>query len=79
MQDLIWLVKKINEKIGSGIAVTNNEIGDINEVIKSLENRGVLIKGTTRNIFSQEGGFLNFPKPLMTVGLPLMKNVLTLY
>ena len=26
--------KKINEKTGSGITVTNNEIGDINEVIK---------------------------------------------
>ena len=26
---------------------------------------------------SQEWGFLNFVRPLMTAGLPLMKNVLT--
>ena len=46
------------------------------KVIKSLENRGILFKGTTRKITSQEGGFLNFLRPLMTAGLPLMKNVL---
>ena len=47
------------------------------KVIKSLENRGILLKGTTRKITSQEGGFLNFLRPLMTAGLPLMKSVLT--
>ena len=47
------------------------------KVIKSLENQGILLKGTTRKITSQEGGFLNFLRPLMTAGLPLMKNVLT--
>ena len=26
---------------------------------------------------SQEGGFLNFLRPLLTAGLPLMKSVLT--
>ena len=46
------------------------------KVIKSLENRGILLKGTTRKITNQEGEFLNFLKPLMTAGLPLMKNVL---
>ena len=30
------------------------------KVIKSLGNRGILSKGTTRKITSQEGGFLNF-------------------
>ena len=44
---------------------------------KSLENRGILLKGTTRNITSQEGGFPSFLRPLMTAGLPLMKCVLT--
>ena len=44
---------------------------------KSLENRGILLKGTTRKITCQEGGFLNFLRPLITAGLPLMKNVLT--
>ena len=63
--------------MGWGITLTNNEIKDILKVIKSLENRGILIKWTTRKNTSQEGGFLNFLKPLMTAGLPLMKSVLT--
>ena len=36
----------------------------------SLENRGVLLKGNTRKITSQEGGFLTFLRPLMTASLP---------
>ena len=75
------MVKKIKKEIssikGSGITLINNEIKDIMKVIRSLENRGTLKKGTTRNITSQEGGFLNFLRPLMTAGLPLMKHVLT--
>ena len=35
------------------------------------------MKGTTRKISSQEGGFLNILRSLMTVGLLFMKNVLT--
>ena len=62
---------------GSGITLTNNEIKYIMKVIKSLENRGILLKKTTRKITSQEGGFFNFRGPLVTAGLPLMKNVLT--
>ena len=46
------------------------------KVIKSLENRGGLLKGTTEKDAIQERGFLNFLKPLMTAGLPLMKNIL---
>ena len=38
--------------------------------MKYLENRGILLKAKST---SQEGGFLNFLKPLMTAGLPLMK------
>ena len=49
---------------------------DIIKVIKPLENRGILLKGTTGKITSQEGRFLNFLRPLMTAGLPLMKSVL---
>ena len=30
-----------------------------------------------KKYISQERGFLNFLKPLMTAGLPLMKSVLT--
>ena len=61
----------------SGITLINNEIKDIIKVIKSLENRGILLKGTTRKITGQEGGFLSFRRSLITAGLPLMKSVLT--
>ena len=58
---LSLLGKKIKKGIssikGSGITLTNNEIKDIMKVIKYLENRGILLKGTTRKITSQEGGF----------------------
>ena len=47
------------------------------KVIKSLENRRILLKETNRKITSQKGGFLNFLRPLMTAGLPLMISVLT--
>ena len=56
--------KKIKEKIGSGITLTNNEVKNIMKVIESLENTGVLLKGAAINITSQEGGFLNFLRPL---------------
>ena len=69
--------KKIKEKFDSGIILTNNEMKDIMKVIKSFENREILIKGTTTKITSQEKGFLNFLRPLITAGLPLIKIVLT--
>ena len=47
-------------------ALKNNEIKYIMKVIKSLENRGILFKGTTKKTTRQEGGFLNFLRPLMT-------------
>ena len=52
-----------------------NEIKDIIKIITFLENRGILIKETTRKITSQEEGYLNFLRPLITAGLPLMKSV----
>ena len=58
---------------GDRVTLTNNEIKYIMKVIKSLENRGILIKGTTTKMTSQEGEFLNFLRLLMTAGLPLMK------
>ena len=67
--------KRISSITGSGITLTNNEIKDM-KAIMSLENRGILLKGTTRKITSQEGGFLNFLRPLMTAGLPLTKSML---
>ena len=73
--------KKIKKGISSitrsGITLKNNEIKDIIKIIKSLENKGILLKGTTRKITSQEGGFLNFLTPLITAGLTLMKSALT--
>ena len=61
---------KISSITGSGITLTNNEMKANIKVIKSLEKRGILLKGTTTKISSQEGGFLNFLRPLMTAGLP---------
>ena len=63
--------------MSSGITLANTEIKDLEKVIESLENRGILLNGTTRKITCQEGGFLHFIRPLMTPALPLMKKVLT--
>ena len=71
------LNKKFTSSKGSRITLRNNEIKDITRIIKSLENRGILLKGNTRKITSQDRGFLNFVRPLMTAGLPLMKSLLT--
>ena len=68
--------KMIKENVGSGITLINYETKDIMEVVTCLENRQMLLKETTRKITSQEVGFLNFIRILMTAGLPLMKNVL---
>ena len=57
------------------VTLTNNDIKDIIKVIRSLENRGSLLKGIATKINSQKGGFLNFFIPLMTTALPLMKNL----
>ena len=56
--------------------MANNKIKDIMKVIKSLENRWILIKGLTIKTTSQEGELFNFLRPLTAAGLPLMKNVL---
>ena len=39
---------------------------DIIKIIKSLENIGILLKGTTTKVSIQEGVFFNFLRPLMT-------------
>ena len=74
-------INKLNKKFtsgkGLGIILTNNKIKDIIKIIKSLENRGILLKETVRKMTSQEGGFLSFLKPLISAGLPLMKSILT--
>ena len=57
--------------------LTNNEIKDIVKVIESLKTIAISLKRTTRKNTSQEGGFLNFLRPLMRAGLPLMKSLIT--
>ena len=57
--------------------VTRGKIKKNIKVIKTLECKGISLKGITRNNDSQEGGFPNFLRPLMSVGLPSMKKVLT--
>ena len=48
-------IQKNSSSKGSEITLTNNKIQVINiKVIKSLENRGILSKGITRIIISQE-------------------------
>ena len=70
--------KKKKKKLqGDGIFLTNNDIKDIIKVINSLENGGGLLNGTTRKISRHKREFLNFLRSLMSVGLPIMKNVLT--
>ena len=71
-------VLQVSKKaFGAGITWTNNEIKDIVKVIKSLENREILLKETTTKSSSQERGFLDFLTLLMADALPLMKSVLT--
>ena len=67
----------MKEKFVLVITLSNYEIKDIMKVIKSLENREVLFKEIIRKINSQEGGFLNFRRLLMTTGLRLMKSAPT--
>ena len=47
-------------------------------VVKSLKNRGILLKETINKVIGQERVLLNFLGLLLRTGLPLMKNVFTL-
>ena len=51
------LNKTFTSSKDSWITLTNNKIKDILKVIKSLENREILLKGTTRKITSEQSGF----------------------
>ena len=65
-KSILFLLQKLfqqsNKDKGSGITTTNNDIQDIRKVINSLENRGILLKGTTKIITSNKRGLLG---PLM--------------
>ena len=43
------LIKNLHQEKVSVVTITNNGIKDSNTVIKSLESKGVLLKGITRN------------------------------
>ena len=64
--------KRFSSFTGSGITLTNNEIENIIKIMKYLENRGILLKGTTRKVASQEEQFPNFVRFIMTASLPLI-------
>ena len=53
----------------------NKEMKDIVKVIRSLENRAILLKGSTRKTASQVETFLNFLKTLMTRGSKKIKKL----
>ena len=60
------------------LKLTNNWMEYILQEVKSLENRGILLKATNRKVLNQKRGFLgNVLGPLIKAGLQLMKNVLT--
>ena len=62
--------------MSSEIALINNETKYIIKITRYLDTRGILLKGTTGKIISQEGWLLgNFLGLLMIVALPLMENV----
>ena len=48
-----FLNREISSAIVSGITLTNKEISDIIKVIRSSENRGILLKRTTGKVISQ--------------------------
>ena len=50
----------IDEFTGSGITLINNEGKDIMKAIKSLENREILLKGTTRKNYQPKVGIFQF-------------------
>ena len=54
------LNKTFTSSRGSGITLTNNEIKDIMKVIKSLENRGMLCKGTIEKLLVKKEDFKFF-------------------
>ena len=68
--------------LGSGattLIISNDEMGDILKIVKSLEDSGVLLKGVTETIQhedkEQRGGFLSML--LGTLGASLLGDVLS--
>ena len=61
------------------LIISNNEIEGITEIVKSLEDSGLLLKGVTETVQNeakeQKGGFLSML--LGTLGASLLGNLLT--
>ena len=66
--------KGISSVTSPAITLTNNEIKNIKKIIKSVENKVILLKGTATKITTQKAGYLNFFRPLTTTNVPLMKS-----
>ena len=61
------------------LIISNDEIGNIIKIIKSLEDSGLLLKGVNETVQNevkqQKGGFLSML--LGTLGASLLGNILT--
>ena len=61
------------------LKISNDEMGDIIKIVKSLEDSGLLLKGLTETVQNevkeQKGGFLSML--LGTLGANLLGNLLT--
>ena len=55
-KDIIFLAANL---AGKRTTLTNNKIKYIIKVIRSFENKGILLKGTTEKISGQDGGLLS--------------------
>ena len=63
-----------NQILSSGLTLPKTEIKYIIKVIRCLENRRVLLKGTNKKLLSKEGAFRNCLGPLVGADLPLIKT-----
>ena len=70
--------KEISSIMDSGVVLKYYQIKGIMKVIKSLVNREISLKVTSRKATVQEVVFLNFLGLLMTASLPFMNSVFTL-
>ena len=72
-------IKKILCSGNTTLIISNDEIGDIIKIVKSLEDSGLLLKGVTETVQNeikeQKGGFLSML--LGTLGASLLGNLLT--
>ena len=78
MLDIPSEIPKRGHSSITGVTLRSNGIKDMMKVNRSLENRGILLKGNTGKSISQDGELFSYLGTLMGVSLPLMKNVFML-